>query len=80
MHLAPCRRRYPYLPHCERIKIGIVPSNHKIKLPFDMGFNKIEKLFKYFNVFDCPQQLYFFDRWHDISYISIADCQHESDI
>ena len=39
----------------QKIKIGIVPSNHKIKLPFDMGFNKIEKFFIYFNVFDCPQ-------------------------
>jgi len=40
---------------CEKIKIGIVPSNHKIKLSFDMGFKKIEKLFKNCNVFDCPQ-------------------------
>jgi len=40
---------------CEKIKIGIVPSNHKIKLPFDMVFNKIEKCFKNVNVFDCPQ-------------------------
>jgi len=32
-----------------------VPSNGKIKLPFDMGFNKIEKIFKNFNVFDCHQ-------------------------
>ena len=30
---------------CEKLKIAIVPSNHKIKLPFDMGFNKIEKFF-----------------------------------
>ena len=30
-----------------------MPSNRKIKLPFDMGFNKIEKFFKNFNVFDC---------------------------
>ena len=28
---------------CEKIKIGIVASINKIKLPFDMGFNKIEK-------------------------------------
>ena len=34
---------------------GIVPSNSKIKLPFDMGFNKIEKIFKMFNAFDCHQ-------------------------
>src|SRR6218665_601507 len=40
---------------CEKLKIGIVPSNHKIKLPFDMDFNKIEKFFKNFHVFDCPQ-------------------------
>ena len=40
---------------CEKIKIGIVPSNRKIKLPFDIGFNKIEKFFKNFNVFDCHQ-------------------------
>src|SRR6218665_234239 len=40
---------------CKKIKIGIVPSNSKIKLPFDMGFNKIEKFFKNFNVFDCHQ-------------------------
>ena len=39
----------------QKIKIGIVPSNHKIKLPFDMGFNKIEKFFKNVNVFDCPR-------------------------
>ena len=32
-----------------------MPSNRKIKLPFDMGFNKIEKIFKIFNVFDCHQ-------------------------
>ena len=40
---------------CEKIKIGIVPYNHKIKFPFDMGFNKIEKFSKNFNVFDSPQ-------------------------
>jgi len=40
---------------CEKLKIGIVPSNSKIKLPFDMGFNKVEKFFKHFNVFDCNQ-------------------------
>ena len=39
----------------QKIKIGIVASIDKIKLPFDMGFNKIEKFFKTFNVFDCPQ-------------------------
>src|SRR6218665_2579843 len=27
---------------CKKIKIGIVPSNHKIKLHFAMGFNKIK--------------------------------------
>jgi len=31
-----------------------VASINKIKLPSDMGFNKIEK-FNFFNVFDCPQ-------------------------
>ena len=36
---------------CEKIKIGIVASINKIKLPFDMGFNKIEKFLKIFNVF-----------------------------
>ena len=40
---------------CEKIKIGIVASINKIKLPFDMGFNKSEKFFKNFNVFNCPQ-------------------------
>ena len=39
----------------QKIKIGIVPSNHKIKLPSDMGFNNIEKFLKNVNVFDCPQ-------------------------
>src|SRR6218665_2238924 len=39
---------------CKKIKIGIVPSNHKIKLPFDIGFNKTEKFSKNVNVFDCP--------------------------
>src|SRR6218665_1245017 len=37
----------------QKIEIGIVASYNKIKLPFDMGFNKIEKFFKCFNVFDC---------------------------
>ena len=41
----------------QKIKIGIVPSNRKIKLPFDMGFNTIEKIFKNFNIFDCHQGL-----------------------
>jgi len=40
---------------CKKIKIGIVPSNHKIRLPYDIGFRKIEKFFKNVNVFDCPQ-------------------------
>jgi len=40
---------------CRKIKIGIVASINKIKLPFDMGFNKIEKFFKKFNGFDCPE-------------------------
>jgi len=40
---------------CKNIKIGIVASINKIKSPFDMGFNKIAKFFKNFNVFDCPQ-------------------------
>ena len=31
---------------CEKIKIGIVASINKIKLPFDMGFNKIKKFTK----------------------------------
>ena len=39
----------------QKIKIGIVTSINKIKLPFDMGFNKIEKVFKNCNVFDCSQ-------------------------
>ena len=30
--------------------------NRKIKLPFDMGFNKIDKSFKNFNVFDYQYQ------------------------
>ena len=38
-----------------KIKIEIVASINKIKLPFDRGFNKIEKFFKNFDVFDCPQ-------------------------
>src|SRR6218665_2109281 len=40
---------------CEKLKIGIVPSNHKIKLPFNMDFNKIDKFFKNFNALDCLQ-------------------------
>jgi len=40
---------------CKKIIIGIVASNNKIKLPFDMGFNKIEKFCKNFSVYDCPQ-------------------------
>jgi|SRR6218665_278154 len=40
---------------CEKIKIGIVASINKIKLSSDMGFNKIKKFSKNFNVFDCPQ-------------------------
>ena len=42
---------------CEKIKIGIVASINKLKLAFDMGFNKIEKFFKNFNVFDCLRGL-----------------------
>jgi len=38
----------------QKNKVGIVASINKIKLPFDMGFNKIQKFFKNFNVFDCP--------------------------
>ena len=38
-----------------KIKIGIVASINKIKVPFHMGFNKIKKFYKHFNVFDCPQ-------------------------
>ena len=30
----------------QKIKIGIVASINKMKLPFDMGFNKMEKFFK----------------------------------
>ena len=37
------------------VKIGIVASINKIKLPFDMGFNRIEKFLIFFNVFDCHQ-------------------------
>jgi len=33
---------------CKKIKIGIVASINKVKLPFDMGFNKIEQFFKKF--------------------------------
>jgi len=29
----------------QKIKIGIVASINKMKLPFDMGFNKMEKFF-----------------------------------
>ena len=34
-------------------KLEIVASTNKIKLNFDMGFNKIEMFFKNFNVFEC---------------------------
>ena len=40
---------------CERNKIAIVASINKIKLPFDIGFSKMEKFFKNVNVFVCLQ-------------------------
>ena len=40
---------------CEKIIIGIVASINQIKLPFDMGFNEIEKFYNFFNVLDCPR-------------------------
>ena len=40
----------------QKIKIGIGASINNIKLPFDMGFKKLEKFKKNGNVFDCPQR------------------------